>query len=38
MCVMGVMKMGNIVHRVGIEPISLAMLANVLNITPRKLP
>ena len=30
--------MGNIVHRVGIEPTSLAVWASVLTISPPKLP
>ena len=34
----GVMKVGNIVPRVGIEPTSLAFQANVLIITPHRLP
>ena len=36
--VMGVMKMGNIVLRAGIECTSLAFWANVLTITPHRLP
>ena len=35
--VVGVMKMGTIVSRVGIEPTSLAFQANVLTITPPRL-
>ena len=34
----GVRKMGKIVPRVGIEPISLALWASVLTITPPRLP
>ena len=36
--VMDVIKMGNIAHRAGIEPISLAFWASVLTIIPRRLP
>ena len=36
--VMGVMKMGNIVPTVGIEPTSLAFQASVLTITPPRFP
>ena len=35
---MGVMKMGNIVPRAGIELTPLALLASVLPITPPRLP
>ena len=31
------MKMGNIVHRLGIEPTSLSVRASVLSVTPRRL-
>ena len=36
--VVGVMKMGNIVHRVGIKPTSLEFRASVTTITPCRLP
>ena len=36
--VLGVMKMGNIVLRAGVEPTSLAFWASVLTITPPMLP
>ena len=36
--VVGVMKMGNIVPRAGIEPTSLAFQVSVLIIIPRRLP
>ena len=36
--VMGVIKIGNIVPRAGMEPTSLASLASVLTITPLRLP
>ena len=40
MCVytVGVMRMGNIAHREGIEPAPLAFRTSVLHITPTKLP
>ena len=36
--VMGVMKMGNIAPRTGIEPTPFAFWASVLTITPPRLP
>ena len=36
--VAGVMKMGNIVPRVGIEPTTLATWANMITITQPRLP
>ena len=36
--IMGVMKMGNIVARVGIKCTSLAFQASVLTITPNRIP
>ena len=36
--VVGVMKMGNNLARAGIKPTSLALWANVLTITPPRLP
>ena len=36
--VMGVMKMGNVVPRAGIEPTSIALRASVLTIIPCRLP
>ena len=35
---LGVMKMGYILPRVGIEPTSLTLQASVLTITPHRLP
>ena len=35
---MGVMKIGYIAHRVGIEPTPLAFRVSVLIVTPPKLP
>ena len=35
---MGVVKMGNIVPRVGIEPTTFSFWASILTITPRRLP
>ena len=37
-CVVGVMKMGNIVPRVGIEHTSLVLWASVLTLTPPRFP